>query len=56
MNIIYERAIKIAEEQKSVITRLDIQFNFKVQSYVGYLTLANGNEYRISLTGSQISI
>ncbi len=56
MNIIYERALNIAEEQKTVIIRLDIQFNIKTQTFTGYLVLANGKEYRINLTGSQISI
>lgn len=56
MNIIYERALNIAEEQKTVIIRLDIQFNIKTQTFTGYLVLANSKEYRINLTGSQISI
>lgn len=51
MNTIYETAIEIAGDQKSVISRLDIQFNFKTQEHKGYLTLANGNEYAISLSG-----
>lgn len=50
MNIIYEAAVELANEQRSIITRFDIEFDFEVQSYKGYLKLANGNEYTIGLS------
>lgn len=56
MNVIYEKALDIAEKQNTVIIRLDIQFSIKTQTFTGYLVLANSKEYRINLTGSQISI
>ena len=56
MNIIFDRAIIIAMENKSVIIRLDIQFNSETQSYTGYLTLANGREYSIRLAGSVVRV
>ena len=51
MNTIYESAIELANEQKTVIVRLDIQFNYKTQTHTGYLSLANGREYDIRATG-----
>lgn len=51
MKIIYETAIKIAQEQQAAIIRLDIQFNFKSQTHTGYLILANGFEYSLDSAG-----
>ena len=51
MDKIFETAMKLVNEQQALITRLDIQFNFKTQEHTGYLTLVNGKEYRISPHG-----
>jgi len=56
MYTIYSSAMKTANENKSVIMRLDIQFNYKSQSHIGYLTLSNGDEYVISLDGTVMKI
>ena len=51
MNIIYETALKLAQEQQTAIIRLDIQYNYKSQMHRGCLTLANGHEYAIDPAG-----
>ncbi len=51
MRTIFETAIQLANEQNSLIVMLDIRYNFKTQMHTCYLTLANGHEYTIDLTG-----
>ena len=50
MRKINDTAMKLAYEQSAVIIRLDIQFNYLKQIYIGHLTLSNGNEYEITNT------
>ena len=56
MYTIYKQAMKTARETKSVIMRLDIQFNYEAQVHRAYLTLSNGDEYVIAFDGSVIKI
>ena len=51
MNKIFETAMNLAIEQQTVISRLDIQFNFETQEHTCYLMLGNGKEYRITPQG-----
>lgn len=51
MNKIFETAMQFAIEQQTLISRLDIQFNFETQEHTGYLMLVNGKEYRITSHG-----
>ncbi len=48
MNKIFETAMQLAIKQQTLISRLDIQFNFETQEHTGYLMLVNGKEYRIT--------
>lgn len=51
MNIIYNRATKIAYDEKQPIVVMNIQFVYVTQSYIGYVELANGDEYKIFADG-----
>lgn len=51
MNKIFETAMQLAIEQQTLISRLDIQFNFEKQEHTGHLMLVNGKEYRITSYG-----
>lgn len=52
MNIIYGKALSLAWEQKTVVTRLDVQFNYATQTYGGCVWLANGKRYKIFADGT----
>ena len=56
MNVVYELAIKLAYEKKTMVSRIDIQFNYKSQSYSGRVWYVNGETYDIYENGAYIAI
>lgn len=44
---IYKMAMDFAKEQKAIIIKLDIHFNYITESYIGHLLLSNGNKYTL---------